>query len=169
MRVWQHFSRRLTSRAAALSFLAFAALTTFACNLDKLTQPPLTPGEQVQASVTGDTTVSMGATLPLAISTAKGSLDNSAVVIYTSDKPAIATVNPTTGVVTGVSLGTATISATVTLPGLGEVQATTHKVRVKYAKISIKAVDSLIAIGQTKALDVRGLNPAGVVQASIPF
>lgn len=170
MRVRQHFPRRLTSRAAALPLLAFAALTTFACNLDKLTQPPLSLQEQIQAAVTGDTTVSMGATTqPLSINVAKGTLDNSAVVIYSSDKPAIATVNPTTGVVTGVALGIAKISATVSVPGLGEVQATTHNVRVKYAKISIKPVDSLIAIGQTKPLDVRGLNPAGVVQASIPF
>jgi hypothetical protein len=63
----------------------------------------------------------------------------------------------------------ATISATVIAPELGEVAATALKIRVKYAGISIKAVDSLIAIGMTKVIDVRGTNPAGVVLASIPF
>ena len=169
MRVRQHSPRRLVSRAAVLPLVAFAALTTFACNLDKLTQPVVAVQVQLKAAVTGDTTVAMGATLPLSITTAKGALDNTAAVAWTSDKPTIATVNATTGLVTGVGIGSATISAKVIGADFGEVTATALKVRVKYAGISIKAVDSLIAIGMVKAIDVRGTDPAGTALASIPF
>jgi len=115
MRVRQHFSRRLTSRAVVLPLVAFAALTTFACNLDKLTKPATSIQNQLNASVTGDTTVSMGATLQLSITTATGDLGDAAAVVYASSNPAVATVDPSSGVVTGVSIGVATISATASL------------------------------------------------------
>jgi Bacterial Ig-like domain (group 2) len=169
MRVRQLFPRRPTSRAVVLPLIALAALTTFACNLDKLTKPATGAQTPLNASVSGDTTVSMGATLPLSITTATGALSSAVAVVYSSDNPLIATVNAATGVVTGVSIGTATISATISAPELDDVAAAALKVRVKYAGISIKAVDSLIAIGMTKVIDVRGTNPAGVAQASIPF
>jgi hypothetical protein len=169
MRVRQHLPHRLTSRAVVLPLIALAALTTFACNLDKLTKPATGAQTVLNASVSGDTTVSMGATLPLSIKTATGALSSAVAVVYSSDNPLIAAVNAATGVVSGVSIGTATISATISAPELDDVAATALKIRVKYAGISIKAVDSLIAIGMTKVIDVRGTNPAGVAQASIPF
>jgi len=164
--------RRLVSRALVSTLVAAAALTAFACDLAKLNEPKLTPAElatKLAAAVGKDSIVSMGGTLTLSVTTTEGALPAAATVAWLSDKPTVATVNPTTGVVTGVSLGTAKISATVSAPGIGEVTATPLTIRVRYAGLSIKAVDSLIAVGMTRVIDVRGTNPAGVVQASIPF
>lgn len=58
------------------------------------------------AAITGNTSVCIGGTSSLACSTPGGS--------WSSSNTAVATVNPSTGLVTGVSIGMATISYTVT-------------------------------------------------------
>ncbi|MEO5568435.1 MAG: Ig-like domain-containing protein, partial [Gemmatimonadaceae bacterium] len=169
MRFRQRVPRRLTVRTATLPFVALTVFTTFACSLDKLTQPQ-GPGTEFNFAVAGDTTVSIGSSATMSITTPTGPLAAStAVVTWSSDQPAIAAVDATTGVVTGAAIGQATISATVVAPEIGEVTATARQVRVKYAGIRITTVDSLIAIGMTKVVTVRGTNAAGTLLATIPF
>src|SRR2546423_13887761 len=143
MRARQLSPGRLIPRPAVLPLVAAVALTTFACGLDKLTAPPKTAAEQLNAKIVaptvGDSVLAMGATLQLTISTDHGTLDNSvAQVRWTSDKPTIAKVDSVTGIITGIGLGSATLSASVTGADFGVVPAAAFKIRVKYAGISIK-------------------------------
>lgn len=169
MRFRQRDPRRFPARLAALPFVALTVLTTFACSLDKLLPPEGTPA-QVTLAVAGDTTVAMGGTTKMTVATTTGTLDAAAAnLVWTSDAPTIATVDPASGIVTGVAVGTANISAKAVAPELGEINATARKIRVTYAGIRITAIDSLIALNMTKVITVRGTNQAGVLQPAIPF
>jgi hypothetical protein len=159
--------RRPTRRTAALPFVVLAVLATFACSLDKLTNPEGAT-QNLTATVLGDTALNIGATTAMTISTSAGAIGSGVAVTWSSSAATVATVDED-GKVTGVSAGTATISAKLVAPEIGEVNATTRTIRVKYAGIKITAVDSLIAIGQVKVLAVRGLNNSGVLQSAIPF
>src|SRR4051812_41554303 len=117
MRFRQRSFRRPSGRAAAVVLAAFAVLATFACSLDTLVSTQAsTP---LVLSVAGDTTVGMGAIAPMSIATPTGVLDLTKVTtVWSSDKPTVATVDATTGVVTGVALGDVNISAKVVAPEL---------------------------------------------------
>src|SRR5687768_8603918 len=95
--------RRPTGRIAALPLVTFVVLTTFACSLDKLTQPQGTANKPT-FTVAGDTTVALGGTTPMSLTSSAGGTLNasSAAILWASQSPDIATVDPVTGVVTGV-------------------------------------------------------------------
>lgn len=161
---------RLTGRAVATPIVALAILTTFACGLEKITKPQVETEKPV-FNITGDSTLALGATAAMTVSPSTGGTLNTASVLvrWETDNDAVASVDAATGVVTGKTIGTANISARLIASEFGEVTTAKKVVRVKFAGIKISTVDSLIAIGMTKVIVVRGINSSGVLQAPIEF
>jgi uncharacterized repeat protein (TIGR02543 family) len=83
-------------------------------------------------AISGDTLVSVSNTITLSKATWPGNAGNSSVT-WSSSNDAVATVDPATGVVTGVSVGTVTITATAN-DGSGEVA--TYKVAVELRPVT---------------------------------
>jgi hypothetical protein len=160
--------RRPSGRTVAVPIAALLVLATFACSLDKLTVPTEGP-DPLDAAISGDSLVGLAGATTLVITTAGGSLPAGPVVVWSSSNPAVATVDETTGLVTGLTLGNATINAKIIAPELGEINAASLAVRVRYAGIKITTVDSLIAIGMTKVIQVRGVDAKGALQPAIAF
>jgi hypothetical protein len=102
----------MQTRVLALTTIFAAAIVAAACGSD---DTPLTGTAAVATvTVTGPTTaILVGATAPLTVVTkdASGAVVSGATVTFASSSDAIATV-ASTGVVTGVAPGTATITAT---------------------------------------------------------
>ena len=85
-------------------------------------------------------------------------------VTWGSSAPTVATINSTTGVATGVAVGTTTITATA----LG-ITATTATLNVnQLSSITITPLNQTIAIGGTEQYDAMGtfLNPGGMTTTS---
>lgn len=97
------------------------------------------------APITGANTVCIGSTTSFNSTTTGG--------FFTSSNPNIATVNNTTGLVTGISAGTATITYTVTVNGCSNSVTRTVTV-INMPNVTITATPNPVCAGQTVNLSV---------------
>ncbi len=147
---------RMRRPASALAALATLFLAT--CDLDKITKPTDASGGGVSVNftITGGSAVTLGATLPLSVSSSADLA--STVKLWSSANPGVASVDSETGIVTGVTVGTTTITARLLGLELGAGVEQSHQVTVGYKGIRIAPVDSIEGLGLTKAISARGLN-----------
>ena len=104
--------------------------------------------------ITGQDHVCVGSTITLSNITTGG--------VWASNNTAVATVNTSTGVVTGVTPGTTTINYTVTI---NSVSTTQTKVVTVYANPLVNAISGLSSLCENNTI-VLGSSPAGGVWSS---
>ncbi|MEX2178395.1 MAG: hypothetical protein WD801_06775 [Gemmatimonadaceae bacterium] len=138
-----------------------ATLVLATCDLDKITKPTDASGvPSVVFTITGGSAVTLGGTLGLSVSSAADLTLTEQV--WSSANPGVASVDSETGIVTGVTVGTATITARLLGLELDAGVAQTLVVTVGYKGIRITPVDSIEGLGLTKAVSARGLNASDV-------
>jgi plastocyanin len=108
----------MSNRFRTLGGFAVAALATllYACGGDSTPTGPVVTGAVSSVTISGpSSTVVIGGTLLLAAVSkdAQGHTVSGKAATWTSSNPAVATVNSSTGLVSGLVAGTVTISATV--------------------------------------------------------
>lgn len=149
--------RRVLSVVAPLSSILLLAT----CDLDKLTAPKSeTPGNStVEFTISGaDQVILAGST------TLSATSHNNTSVRWSSTAPTIAAVDSVTGVVTGLTIGAATIRARLLAMHLDTGVVATKAVTVRYKGIRIAAIDSITGLGLTRTAVVNGLNASDAVQ-----
>lgn len=168
MRVPLLLRRRSSLRVVVLLLIGITCSMALACDINKIVNPKAAVGaDSLKVAISRDTALAIHATTTLKLTPSIGTIGQVAVR-WSSSAPGVAAVDSLTGVLTGNTLGNAVITAKVYAPELGATVSDTLSVRVRYAGISIKAVDSLTSIGQKSLLDVRGTDIAGVPIATIP-
>lgn len=151
--------RRATQRAATAAVAIASVLLLATCDLDKITgtPKPLTQAEIDRIfSIVGDSTVILAGTSDLVISS-EADLTHT-TQRWTSSNPALAAVDSTSGVVTGVALGVATITARLLAPELDTGYTKQHVVRVRYKGIKVAAIDSIPGLQLSRPIVVNGTN-----------
>jgi len=154
--------RRSLSAAAAVGSLLLLAT----CDIDKITAVKKEGGAPtVSFNITGGTEVQLAGTTALGITPTFANT----VQRWKSSAPTIAAVDNLTGVVTGLSIGTANITVRLLGMELDTGVVKTQEVRVRYKGIRVTSpstLDTITGLGQTRAVSVFGLNAANVVQAT---
>ena len=157
---------RAVRRAAPLAAIAGVAILA-TCDLGKLVGTDSTKAgvgtDSSDLNLTGDTLITLGGTLQLALSSAADL--KSTVTRWSSSDSSVIAIGVTTGLATGVNVGTARITARVLSPELGEGVTTSRAIRVRYKGIRITAPtasDSIEGLGQTRTINLFGLNNAGL-------
>ena len=156
-------SNRSTLRRSASALAMIASTLVFAtCDLDKITatkQPGGSPTGPTFA-ISGGSDVILAGTTPLGITPQFEHL----VQRWSSSAPTIASVDSVTGMVTGLGIGSAVITARLLGMELDTGYTQVHPMQVRYKGIRIAAVDSIAGLGHTRAITVNGTNNLNVVQ-----
>lgn len=144
---------------------AFAVLSSLlllaTCDLDKITAAKQTgSGTTLSFNITGGQDVILAGTTALSVSPKPPGT----VARWSSSQPAIATVD-TGGVVTGLAIGTATITARLLGLELDTGVVQSRDITVKYKGIRVSPLDSITGFGLTRAISVVGLNANDQPQA----
>jgi uncharacterized protein YjdB len=103
------------------------------------------------SAISGDSVVDGGATLPLSASVTPSNAPIK-IINWTSSNTAVATVNPLTGAVVGVSAGTATITATTDEGSFTATKSITVTSAVAVLGITSISGDSSVLVGATISL-----------------
>ena len=148
--------------------LGITCSMALACDINKIVNPKAIVGaDSLKVSISRDTALAIHGTTTLKLTPTVGTIGQLAVR-WSSSATSVAAVDSVSGVLTGNAIGNAVITAKVYAPELGATVTDTLSVRIRYAGISIKPVDSLTSIGQKSLLDVRGTDIAGIPVATIP-
>jgi alpha-tubulin suppressor-like RCC1 family protein len=155
---------RVAKRTSVVAFAIASLFVLVTCDVDKLTGTRKVEQAELDAlfSISGDSLLALGGTETLALTSAQDL--SHTITRWSSKTPAVATVDSITGVVTGVSLGTATLVARLLAPELDTGYARTLGVRVKYKGIRIAAIDSIAGLGLSRAVLVHGTDAADAIQ-----
>ena len=162
--------RRVTQRVAPAAASVASVLLFATCDFDKISGTPKEITAQDVArlfSITpaADTVVTLGGTATLSVTPASGvSLEN-ATTVWSSNN-SFATVNASTGVVTGAAIGSSLITARLISPELDTGYVRTRAMRVRYKGIKLSAIDSITGkgAGPQRAINVQGTNAADQLQ-----
>lgn len=151
--------RRVTQRVASAAVAVASVLLFATCDLDKISGTPK-PLDQATIdkvfSIVGDSVVTLGGTLALTI-TSSADLTHTSKR-WSSDAKSIATVDSTSGVVSGLALGVVSITARLLAPELDTGYTRTHVVRVRYKGIKVATIDSITGLNLSRAVVVNGTN-----------
>jgi N-acetylneuraminic acid mutarotase len=158
--------RRVTLRVAQ-ALAAVASIVVFAtCDLDKITSTskPLDQNAIQQLfSIAPDTLVTLAGTLNLKLG-AGSKVDATHKVLWSSSNKNIATVDSSSGVLSGLAIGTASIIARYIAPELDSEYTQSLAVRVRYKGIKVAPIDSIVGLGLSRAIVVNGTNNADAIQ-----
>ncbi len=158
---------RVSLRAALAVSMLLATGALVSCGGDNTTTPIVDPPAAVARIEVAapSNTISTSQTVQL---TALGRTSSGNVIAFTptwsSSAPAVATVNASSGLVTGVAAGSAVISATsgaVT----GTTTITVTLAAGALASVSVSTTDSLLQLAQMTQIQVIGRDPAGATLA----
>jgi hypothetical protein len=138
----------ITATSGAVSGSTTLTATPAALQLITITPNPITIGPGLTQQLTATGTYSDGTTQN--VTTAAN---------WTSDTPSVATIGPSTGLATGVSVGSATISATI-----GSITATAPLSVVTVVSITITPNPISIGVGINQQLIATGTYLDGTVQ-----
>ena len=160
--------RRVTPRVAP-AIAAVASIVLLAtCDLDKITSTskPLDQNAISQLfSIAPDSLVTLAGTVTLKLG-AGSKVDATHKVLWSSNNTSVATVDSSSGLLSGLAIGTATIIAHYIAPELDTEYTQSLAVRVRYKAIKLAAIDSIAGMGSTgaRAVVVNGTNNNNVVQ-----
>jgi len=157
--------RRVTLRVATAAVSVASVFLLATCDLSKITSTPVPPDAakiRQLFSIVGDSLVTLGGTLDLGVSSTSDLTHT--VQRWKSSNPAIVAIDSASGLMTGVALGTATITARLLAPELDTGYAQSTSVRVRYKGIKVAPIDSIVGLGLAKAILVNGTNNANVIQ-----
>jgi len=171
-----HFIRRATQRAASFGAAIASVLLLATCDLDKIVNVDTTKAISLDSTelalgftggttVAGVVTVPLGGTATVVVTSATADLSQS-VKRYVSATPTSIAVDSITGVMTGLAVGTAKITARVMAPELGAGVTRSQNVRVRFAGIKVVTpvvIDSIVGLGQTRTVAIQGTNSAGAL------
>lgn len=133
------------------------------CLVTDLTSPD-TNG--VRFTVVGDSTMQLGATTRFTATLAVDTAEGPALVEWMSSDSGVAEVDAD-GLVLGVGVGVASISARLSAPDLTVPVIRTQPIRIRYADIDLLPIDSLTGIGATQQLVTNGLDQLGAPQGTV--
>jgi hypothetical protein len=138
----------ITATSGAVSGSTTLTVTPAALQSIAITPNPITVGAGSTQQLTATGTYSDGTTQNV-----------TTAVNWTSDTPPVATIGPSTGLATGVSVGSATITATI-----GSITATAPLSVVAAASIAIAPNPAMVAIGSTQQLTATEIFANGSTQ-----
>jgi hypothetical protein len=170
--------RRATQRAASFTAAIASVFLLATCDLDKIvnvdstTVPQLDSTDLVLALSGGpDLTLGGTSTASVTATPASGVDLDAAVVEFASNDATTISIVKETGVMTGLKLGTAKITARVLAPELGAGVTHSKLVRVRFKGIKVVtpvATDSIDGLGYTRTVAVQGVNfTNGLVPGSV--
>ncbi|HYC53161.1 MAG TPA: hypothetical protein VEB19_18800, partial [Gemmatimonadaceae bacterium] len=158
---------RALRRVGATGAAVGSVLLLATCDLEKLAGPKRLNQAAIDSlfAIAGDTIVSLGASLALGMTSSR---DISNTATRWSVSPAsIAEVDSVSGVVTGMALGNAIITARIIAPEFDTAYTASHSIRVRYKGIAVQPLDSIPGLGLSRSTVVRGTNDAGEAQAEM--
>jgi hypothetical protein len=158
--------RRVTPRVAP-AIAAVASIVLLAtCDLDKITSTtkPLDQNAIRQLfSIAPDSLVTLAGTLTLKLG-AGSKVDATHQVLWRSNNTNVATVDSSSGLLSGLAIGTATIVARYIAAELDTEYTQSLAVRVRYKGIKVATIDSIAGLGLSRAVAVNGTNNANAIQ-----
>lgn len=157
--------RRVTQRVAASLVVLSSVLLFATCDIDKISGTPkgLDPATIKDLfTVGGDTVIALGDVAYMYVSSQRD-ISHTAQ-LWTSSNPLVATVDSLSGLVAGVGVGTATITARLIAPELDTGFTQTRGVRIRYGGLKVAKIDSIPGLGVSRAVVVNGTDIKGVVQ-----
>ena len=150
--------RRVTQRVAP-AVVAVASIVVFAtCDLDKITSPKSSANQsEITLAIQGDTALILGDSLHLDVDAGSADLSHT-VQRWSSSNPSVVAVDSVTGLMRGVGVGLATITARLLAPELDTGVVASHTLRVHFKNIRVAPIDSIPGLGMSRSVVVRGTN-----------
>jgi hypothetical protein len=160
--------RRVTPRVAQVVAAVASIVLLATCDLDKITSTskPLDQNAVSKLfSIVPDSLVTLAGTVNLRVG-AGSKVDATHKVLWSSSNTNVVTVDSSTGLMTGLAIGAASIIARYIAPELDSEYTQSLAVRVRYKGIKVAAVDSIAGMGSAgaRAIAVNGTNNNNVVQ-----
>ncbi|HEY8174926.1 MAG TPA: Ig-like domain-containing protein [Gemmatimonadaceae bacterium] len=160
--------RRVTPRVAQVVAAVASIVLLATCDLDKITSTskPLDQNAVSKLfSIVPDSLVTLAGTVNLKVG-AGSKVDATHKVLWSSSNTNVVTVDSSTGLMTGLAIGAASIIARYIAPELDSEYTQSLAVRVRYKAIKVAAVDSIAGMGSAgaRAIAVNGTNNNNVVQ-----
>ena len=142
------------------------------CDIDKLTKvdaggPGSTALDSTDLALAGGTEVVLGGADTMLVTSSSVDLSGT-MKRWSSSAPTVIKIDSVTGVATGLAIGTAKITATVSAPELSAPVTRSQSMRVRFKGIRViapTASDSISGLGQTRSVSTQGLNAANTVVA----
>ena len=158
--------RRVTPRVAQVVAAVASIVLLATCDLDKITSTskPLDQNAISKLfSIVPDSLVTLAGTVNLRVG-AGSKVDATHKVLWRSSNTNVVTVDSSTGLMTGLAIGAASIIARYIAPELDSEYTQSLAVRVRYKGIKIAPIDSITGLGLAKAVLVNGTNNANAIQ-----
>ena len=157
--------RRVTLRVATAAVSVASVFLLATCDLSKITSTPVPPDAAKIGqlfSISPDSLVTLAGAVNL--STTGFKTDPTHIIRWASSNKTIVAVDSVSGLMSGIALGSATITGRLLGPELDTGYTHSLAVRVRYKGIKVAPIDSIVGLGLIKAVLVNGTNNANAIQ-----